>query len=140
VAEAAVVGANDATTGQAIVGYVILRGGNPSSPELAEEIRQHVATKLGEPVVLAPFVVLERSSVLGVGHAFDEPFVEQALEHGVEGAGTDAHHAVSPVRDLANDAVAMAVGVGQSDQNLGGERRQGQKAAWVSHEDLTLMQ
>jgi acetyl-CoA synthetase len=47
VAEAAVVGAKDDTTGQAIVGYVILRGGNEASPELTEEIRQHVATKLG---------------------------------------------------------------------------------------------
>jgi acetyl-CoA synthetase len=47
VAEAAVVGATDDTTGQAIVGYVILRGGNEASLELAEEIRQHVATKLG---------------------------------------------------------------------------------------------
>jgi len=47
VAEAAVVGANDDTTGQAIVGYVILRGGNEASVELSEEIRQHVATKLG---------------------------------------------------------------------------------------------
>ncbi len=47
VAEAAVVGASDDTTGQAIVGYVILRGGNDASAELGEEIRQHVATKLG---------------------------------------------------------------------------------------------
>jgi acetyl-CoA synthetase len=47
VAEAAVVGANDDTTGQAIVGYVILRGGNEASVELSEAIRQHVATKLG---------------------------------------------------------------------------------------------
>jgi acetyl-CoA synthetase len=34
-------------TGQAIVGYVILRSGNEPSDELGEEIRQHVATKLG---------------------------------------------------------------------------------------------
>jgi len=47
VAEAAVVGAADDTTGQAIVGYVILRGGNEPSVELSEMIRQHVATKLG---------------------------------------------------------------------------------------------
>ena len=47
VAEAAVVGANDDTTGQAIVGYVILRGGNEASVELSEEIRQHVASRLG---------------------------------------------------------------------------------------------
>ncbi len=47
VAEAAVVGANDEVTGQAIIGYVILIGGFDDSPELREEIRQHVATKLG---------------------------------------------------------------------------------------------
>ena len=47
VAEAAVVGATDETTGQAIIGYVILRGGFDSSYELREEIRAHVATKLG---------------------------------------------------------------------------------------------
>jgi acetyl-CoA synthetase len=47
VAEAAVVGATDATTGQAIIGYVILRGGNDPTPELGEEVRQHVAKKLG---------------------------------------------------------------------------------------------
>jgi acetyl-CoA synthetase len=47
VAEAAVVGASDAISGQAIVGYVILRGSGESTPELIEEIRQHVATKIG---------------------------------------------------------------------------------------------
>ena len=47
VAEAAVVGANDAVTGQAIMAYVIPRGTTNATPELGEEIRQHVATKLG---------------------------------------------------------------------------------------------
>jgi acetyl-CoA synthetase len=47
VAEAAVVGANDDTTGQAIIGYVILRGGNEASAELREEVRTHVGVKLG---------------------------------------------------------------------------------------------
>jgi acetyl-CoA synthetase len=47
VAEAAVVGATDEITGQAIVGYVILRGTHQASPELAEEVRKHVSTKLG---------------------------------------------------------------------------------------------
>ncbi|HEY5153301.1 MAG TPA: AMP-binding protein, partial [Acidimicrobiales bacterium] len=47
VAEAAVVGANDPLTGQAIIGYVIVRGGVEVSPGLVEEIRQHVATKIG---------------------------------------------------------------------------------------------
>ncbi len=66
VAEAAVVGANDATTGQAIVGYVILRGGNEPTDALGEEIRQHVATKLGaiarpRTVVLVPDLPKTRS-------------------------------------------------------------------------------
>src|SRR5205085_3681079 len=47
VAEAAVVGANDAVTGQAIMAYVIARGSATQTPELGEEIRQHVAKKLG---------------------------------------------------------------------------------------------
>ena len=66
VAEAAVVGATDDTTGQAIVGYCILRGGNEPSEELREEIRQHVATKLGaiarpKAVVLVPDLPKTRS-------------------------------------------------------------------------------
>jgi acetyl-CoA synthetase len=47
VAEAAVVGANDAVTGQAIMAYVIARGSADPTPELGEEVRQHVAKKLG---------------------------------------------------------------------------------------------
>jgi len=42
-----VVGATDEITGQAIVGYVILRGTHEASDELGEEIRRHVAVKLG---------------------------------------------------------------------------------------------
>ena len=47
VAEAAVVGASDRTTGQAIVGYTILVGTAEPSDELRQELRAHVATKLG---------------------------------------------------------------------------------------------
>jgi acetyl-CoA synthetase len=47
VAEAAVVGATDALTGQAIVGYVILRGGFEPDDAMVEEIRQHVAVRIG---------------------------------------------------------------------------------------------
>jgi acetyl-CoA synthetase len=47
VAESAVVGANDATTGQAIMAYVTVKGGTETSPELGEELRQHVAKKIG---------------------------------------------------------------------------------------------
>ena len=66
VAEAAVVGATDDTTGQAIVGYVILRGGHDATDELREEVRQHVSTKLGaiarpRAVVLVPDLPKTRS-------------------------------------------------------------------------------
>ncbi len=47
VAEAAVVGASDPTTGQAIVGYVIFKNRVEVTPDLVEEVRQHVATKIG---------------------------------------------------------------------------------------------
>ena len=47
VAESAVVGANDPTTGQAIMAYVILKGDQVATPELGEELRQHVAKKIG---------------------------------------------------------------------------------------------
>ncbi|MFT7474075.1 MAG: acetyl-CoA synthetase [Verrucomicrobiales bacterium] len=47
VAEAAVVGAADDTTGQAIVGYAILVGTAEPSDELRAELRAHVAIKLG---------------------------------------------------------------------------------------------
>ena len=56
VAEAAVVGASDDTTGQAIIGYVIVRSGNDPTPQLAEEVRQHVAKKLG--AIARPRVVV----------------------------------------------------------------------------------
>ena len=50
VAEAAVVGASDDTTGQAVVAFVILRGGGPeevAEAELVETLRQHVAKEIG---------------------------------------------------------------------------------------------
>ena len=47
VAEAAVVGAADELTGQHIVGYVIVRGGVEADDALVEELRQHVAHRIG---------------------------------------------------------------------------------------------
>eukprot|EP00095_Tigriopus_kingsejongensis_P006501 snap_masked-scaffold5787_size4330-processed-gene-0.1 protein:Tk06501 transcript:snap_masked-scaffold5787_size4330-processed-gene-0.1-mRNA-1 annotation:"hypothetical protein" len=66
VAEAAVVGATDDLTGQAIVGYVILRGGHDAGLELGNEIREHVGVKLGKiarpkMVVIVPDLPKTRS-------------------------------------------------------------------------------
>jgi acetyl-CoA synthetase len=47
VAESAVVGAKDPTTGQAIIAFVTLKGGEDASAEHGEDLRQHVAKKIG---------------------------------------------------------------------------------------------
>src|SRR5438874_5910328 len=47
VAEAAVCGRKDERTGQAIVAYVTLKGGEEGSLDMLEELRNHVATKIG---------------------------------------------------------------------------------------------
>ncbi len=48
VAEAAVVGASDPTTGQAIVAFVILRSeAGDGGPDVVEELRRHVAKEIG---------------------------------------------------------------------------------------------
>jgi len=47
VAEAAVVGANDELTGQAIVAFVILRGGVSPDKDLEKSLRDHVAKEIG---------------------------------------------------------------------------------------------
>jgi acetyl-CoA synthetase len=46
VAEAAVVGGPDPVTGEAIIGFVILRLGNEPTEKLGRELRDHVATKI----------------------------------------------------------------------------------------------
>ena len=47
VAEAAVIGVPDELRGNAIYTYVILRAGYEGSPQLAEELRQHVGKVMG---------------------------------------------------------------------------------------------
>jgi acetyl-CoA synthetase len=48
VAEAAVCGRVDSTTGQAIVAFVSLKGGEEGSVEMLDELRDHVARKIGK--------------------------------------------------------------------------------------------
>ena len=47
VAEAAVVGRSHEIKGQAVAAFVTLKEGVTASPELAEELRHHVARKIG---------------------------------------------------------------------------------------------
>jgi acetyl-CoA synthetase len=48
VAEAAVAGRADPQTGQAIVAFVTLKGGQEGSPEMLAELREHVGRKIGK--------------------------------------------------------------------------------------------
>jgi acetyl-CoA synthetase len=66
VAEAAVVGATDDTTGQAIIAYVIFKQRADPTADLVEEVRQHVAKKIGptarpKTVVVVPDLPKTRS-------------------------------------------------------------------------------
>ena len=56
VAEAAVVGAKDPTTGQAIIAYVTLKGGIEADEEHGEALRRHVTKKIG--AVARPHTVI----------------------------------------------------------------------------------
>jgi acetyl-CoA synthetase len=105
VAEAAVVGATDITTGQAIIAYVILRGSSDASEALGEEIRQHVAKKLGaiarpKTVILVPDLPKTRSGkimrrllrdvaegrTLGDTTTLADPAVVEEIRHRAESA------------------------------------------------------
>ncbi|MBA2615980.1 MAG: acetate--CoA ligase [Actinobacteria bacterium] len=66
VAEAAVCGRADAATGQAIVAFVSLRGSAEGSLEMLDELREHVAQKIGKiarpaNIVFAPELPKTRS-------------------------------------------------------------------------------
>ncbi len=56
VAEAAVCGRADATTGQAIVAYVTLKGDREGTPAKLAELREHVAEKIGRIAMPANIV------------------------------------------------------------------------------------
>jgi acetyl-CoA synthetase len=108
VAEAAVCGRSDATTGQAIVAFVSLKGGQEGSPEMMAELRDHVSTKIGKiarpaNIVFTPELPKTRSGKimrrllkdvsehrqLGDTTTLADPtVVEEIKERAVEEAGT----------------------------------------------------
>jgi acetyl-CoA synthetase len=109
VAEAAVCGRKDDRTGQAIVAYVTLKGGEEGSIEMLEELRNHVAKKIGpiaKPanIVFTPELPKTRSGkimrrllrdvaenrVLGDTTTLADPtVVEEIKERATTGAGED---------------------------------------------------
>ena len=110
VAEAAVVGASDPTTGQAIVGYVIVRGGVEATDELREEIRSHVATKLGaiarpRAVIIVPDLPKTRSGKI----------MRRLLRDVVE------HRTLGDTTTLADESVVQDLsGTGRRRRQFGG--------------------
>ena len=107
VAEAAVVGATDPTSGQAIIGYVILKGRIDASDELREEIRRHVDTKLGaiarpRAVIIVPDLPKTRSGKIMRRLLRD---VVDGRELGDTTTLAD-ESVVAAIRDRADDAAA----------------------------------
>jgi len=113
VAEAAVVGANDATTGQAIVAFVTVKGASGAQGEagesLVKELREHVAQEIGpiakpRQIMLTPELPKTRSGKImrrllrdvaddrplgDVTTLLDPSVVNSIKEHLAEGGGED---------------------------------------------------
>jgi acetyl-CoA synthetase len=109
VAEAAVVGASDDITGQAIVGYVIIRNDAHASEELVADLRQHVATKIGptarpKRVIIVPDLPKTRSGKI----------MRRLLRDVAEGRdlGDTTTLADPTVVDAIRDAAANGLGSG----------------------------
>ena len=130
VAEAAVCGRQDETTGQAIVAFVSLKGGEEGSPEMMAELREHVATKIGKIARPANIVFTpelrrpapgrscagssrtSRRTVLGDTTTLADPTVVEEIkdravaEASQEGLGGGGDREVRPFVDADVDAAA----------------------------------
>ena len=108
VAEAAVVGATDETTGQGIVAFVITRAGTDPGPDLATELRNHVAHEIGpiakpRQIMLVPELPKTRSGKimrrllrdvaehreLGDVTTLADPTIMNLISHGLDAPGDD---------------------------------------------------
>ncbi|MCB1246524.1 MAG: acetate--CoA ligase, partial [Acidimicrobiia bacterium] len=104
VAEAAVVGATDDLTGQAIAAFVTLRGDLEGSDELHEELRNHVADKIGaiakpKSIIFTPDLPKTRSGKI----------MRRLLRD------ISDHRALGDVTTLANADVVQAIADQQTD-------------------------
>ncbi|MEI2717966.1 MAG: acetate--CoA ligase [Candidatus Nanopelagicales bacterium] len=108
VAEAAVVGATDETTGQGIVAFVITRAGTDPGPDLATELRNHVAHEIGpiakpRQIMIVPELPKTRSGKimrrllrdvaehreLGDVTTLADPTIMNLISHGLDAPGDD---------------------------------------------------
>ena len=64
------------------------------------------------------------SGIGSLAQFFDKLRFKQALDHRIEGAGTQADASVRPFSDVQEDRVAMAIAIGQRDEDIKGIPRQ----------------
>jgi acetyl-CoA synthetase len=107
VAEAAVVGANDELTGQAIVAFVILRQGSQEGPETVKELRNHVAKEIG--AIAKPKKIL---IVAELPKTRSGKIMRRLLRDVAE------NRSLGDVTTLADPTVMNLIGIGLNSQNL----------------------
>jgi acetyl-CoA synthetase len=107
VAEAAVVGANDELTGQAIVAFVILRQGSKEGPETVKELRNHVAKEIG--AIAKPKKIL---IVAELPKTRSGKIMRRLLRDVAE------NRSLGDVTTLADPTVMNLIGIGLNSQNL----------------------
>ena len=92
----------------------------------------HRPAERREPVILPPAVVVFRRRP-GRGF-FDQPGVEQPLQQRVERPGAQLDQPVGALVDLADDAVAVTLDVGEREQGVERQGRQGEEVSGISFE------
>jgi acetyl-CoA synthetase len=107
VAEAAVVGANDELTGQAIVAFVILRQGSKEGSETVKELRNHVAKEIG--AIAKPKKIL---IVAELPKTRSGKIMRRLLRDVAE------NRSLGDVTTLADPTVMNLIGLGLNSQNL----------------------
>ena len=82
-----------------------------------------------QAIVAATLVIV--SGVGSFAQFLDELGFEQPLDHRIKGAGTQADTSVCAFSDILQDGVAMAIAIGQRDEDIEGVPRQRKEIVWI---------
>jgi len=110
VAEAAVVGATDPTTGQGIVAFVILRGNADAGEHIASELRGHVAKEIGAIAKPRQILIVQELPKTRSGKIMRRLLRDVAENRGIGDVTTLAD---STVMDLISQGLSAAKPEGQ---------------------------
>ncbi len=102
VAEAAVVGATDETTGQAVVAFVILRGGHEQGPDTVADLRNHVAKEIG-PIAKPKSIMVVAELPKTRSGKIMRRLLRDVAEHRTARGRHDAHRLLGDGRHLGGD-------------------------------------